>query len=218
MVIFPIFYKFEPVKDSDLAHTLVKLCNRVGLSIEGVYSFNLSKNTKKANAGFAGLGKSRRVILGDNLLENFQDGEISTVLAHELGHYSYGHLWKGIVTGAFFTFAGLWLTGKLYSAAVDYFGFPHIYTIAALPLLSIFLMLFGLVVSPLQNSISRRFERSADRFAVKLTGKKEEFVSALNRLAALNLADVSPHPIIEFIFYSHPSIEKRIRYIEKIEG
>jgi len=218
ILIFPLFYKFSPLEDSPLRKRLLELARKVGLMTEQVFSFNLSKTTQKANAGFTGLGKSRRIILSDTLLQGFPDEEIATIFAHELGHYRYGHLWKGIVIGFAVIFLSLFATARLYEFSLGAFGFRQIDQVEALPLLALYLLLFGLLTTPLQNSVSRKFERQADTFAVELTGKPKAFISALEKIAQRNLADKDPHPVIEFLFYSHPSIKKRIRAIEHLDS
>ncbi len=92
VIIFPLFYKFQPLSDGELKSKILRLCNKVGMSVQGVYVFDMSKNTKKANAAFAGIGKSKRIILGDTLVANFRDDEIETIFAHELGHYKLRHV------------------------------------------------------------------------------------------------------------------------------
>ncbi|MEE9288904.1 MAG: M48 family metallopeptidase [Bacteroidota bacterium] len=216
-LIFPLFYKFTPLEEGSLRERILHLCTDGGLRVEGVFSFNMSKNTKKANAGFTGVGKSKRIILSDTLLTNFSEEEIETVFAHELGHYKRGHIWKGILTGMVSTFAGLFLTAQLYGASLSWFGFTRVDDLAALPVLSIWLGIYGLVTSPLNNALSRRFEREADQFALGKTNNPDAFISTMKKLAEQNLADVSPHPIVEFLFYSHPSIEKRVRFAESFE-
>lgn len=215
--LFPLFHKFTPVDAGTLRDRVTALCEKVGMKISGVFVFDMSKNTKKANAAFTGIGKSRRVILGDNLIANFNDEEIETVIAHELGHYKLRHLRTMIVVGTISTFAGLYVTAQLYSGSLNWFGFASGDTIAALPLLGLWLALYSLVTSPLSNAISRAHERAADRFAVRLTGKKEAFTNALTKLGRINLADTAPHPVIEFLFHSHPSIERRIKSLEAIQ-
>ena len=228
-IIFPLFYKFEPVDESSLAARLKELGARAvrkrrwgllpgasGFDISGVYRFNLSKNTKKANAAFAGLGKSRRLLLADTLLDEFEPPEIEGVVAHELGHYVHGHIGRGLLAGAVTTFAGFYAASLLYTAAMPQFGFDEPARIAALPLLALFLVLYGIVTSPISSGISRSFERAADRYAVELTGNAQAFGSALERLAEMNLADREPHPLVEFFFYSHPSISKRVAAVESI--
>jgi STE24 endopeptidase len=213
--IFPLFYRFVPLSRADLQDRIARLCTEAGFRVEGVFSFNMSKNTKKANAGFTGLGRTKRVILGDTLLEKFSDDEIETVLAHELGHYRFGHIWKGILINTIVTFVVLFITSRLYMASLSLFGFERIDDLAALPLLGLWLGIFGFVATPLMNVISRKHEYEADQYAVRKSGNPSAFIGALNKLADTNLADSTPNPIVEFLFYSHPSIEKRIRRTEK---
>jgi STE24 endopeptidase len=216
VLIMPLFYKFTPVSDGPLKERILRLCGNAGLQIRGIFTFNLSKNTKKANAGFTGIGKSKRIILGDTLVREFSEEEIETVFAHELGHYKHKHITIGIITGIVSTFGGLFIAAQAYGWSVGILGFSSITEIAALPLLALWLTLFGLVTSPLGNMLSRRHERQADVYAVTSTGNARAFVSALNKLAATNLADPSPHPLVEFLFYSHPSIGRRVHAVESI--
>ena len=218
VLLFPLFYKFKPLDESTLKERVMALCERVGMRISGVFVFDMSKNTKKANAAFTGIGKSRRIVLGDTLIANFNDEEIETVVAHELGHYKLRHLRTMIVTGTFSTFAGLYLTAQLYSVSLVWFGFSAGGIIAALPLLGLWLAVYSFVTTPLGNIISRAHERAADTFAVQLTGKKQAFANALTKLGRINLADTAPHPLVEFLFHSHPSIERRIRALEAVQA
>jgi STE24 endopeptidase len=185
------------------------------MSVKGLFVFDLSKNTKKANAAFTGIGKSKRIILGDTLIANFTDDEIETVFAHELGHHKLKHIWVMLLAGAINSFLGLFVAAELYRASLSWFGFSSLDQLAALPLLSLWLGAYSLVAGPLSNMLSRSHERAADRYAVSMSGNKEAFTNALRKLAAINLADTSPHPLVEFLFHSHPSIEKRIRAVER---
>jgi len=217
VLIFPLFYTFKPLPDGELRSTILRLCQSVGMSVEGVYVFDLSKNTKKANAAFTGIGKSKRIILGDTLVANFRDDEIETVFAHELGHYKLKHLWTMLGVGTVSSFLGLYLTAKAYEFSLPWFGFASLDQLAALPLLALWLGLYSLLASPLSNAISRMHERAADRYAISLTNNGEAFANALHKLASINLADISPHPVVEFLFHSHPSIEKRLGAIGTTE-
>lgn len=214
--IFPLFYKFKPLEDGEMKQRILALCERVGMAVEGVFVFNLSKNTKKANAAFTGIGKSKRVILGDTLVANFTDEEVETVVAHELGHFKLKHIWVMMIVGTVSTFLGLFLTAQLYHTSLSWFGFTSVDQLAALPLLSLWLGLYSLVTTPISNAISRAHERQADRYAVELTSNAQAFTNALQKLAKVNLADPSPHPVIEFMFHSHPSIEKRVRFVQEV--
>lgn len=216
VLIFPLFYKFKPVDEGELREKILGLCRRVGMEVRGVFVFDMSKNTKKANAAFTGIGKSKRIILGDNLAANFTDDEIEVVFAHELGHFKMKHIWIMMLVGTISIFAGLYAAAQMYEFSLGWFGFTSIDTIAALPLLGIWLGLYSLITSPLGNILSRKFEYAADRYAIDLTKKGDSLVSSLRKLSNINLADTNPHPLVEFLFHSHPSIEKRIRQIQNL--
>lgn len=208
LVIMPLFYKITPIEDEDLKERIINLSEKVGMKVENVFTFNMSKNTKKANAAFTGLGKTKRILLGDTLLENFTNDEIETVIAHELGHYKHKHIVKNIAIGTFFSFITFYLIATLYSVSLDWFGFITITQIAAFPLLSLWGIIIGLVQSPVSNIISRKFEYEADEYAISSTGKTEAFIKTLEKLTDQNLGDKEPHPFVEWFFYSHPSIKK----------
>ncbi|MDE3057269.1 MAG: M48 family metallopeptidase [Bacteroidota bacterium] len=216
IVIMPLFYKVIPLEEGELKEKILALCSETKMNVKGIFTFNLSKTTKKANAGFTGIGKSKRIILGDTLMQHFSNDEIETVFAHELGHYVHGHIRKGILVGTLSIFIGLYATSFLYSMSLNWFGFSSPAQLAALPLLTLWLGIYSLVTSPLSNMLSRKYEFQADRYAIQRTGKKEAFISTMKKLAEMNLADTAPHPLVEFLFYSHPSIEKRIHVAEKL--
>ncbi len=208
--ILPIFYKLTPIEDEDLKERINLLAKGAGIKVENVYKFDMSKNTKKANAAFTGIGKSKRIILGDTLLDNYSNDEIETVIAHELGHYKKKHILKGILFSTASSFLTLFLMAKLYEISINWFGFNSITEISALPLLMLWGMIIGIVQNPISNMFSRKHEYEADRYAVDSTGKTSEFIVALEKLTEQNLGDKEPHPFIEWFFYSHPSIKKRI--------
>ena len=213
--ILPLFYKITPLENEDLKNRIQKLAVEAGIKVESVFKFNMSKNTKKANAAFTGIGKSKRILLGDTLLENYSEDEIETVIAHELGHYKRKHIIKNIFIGTASSFLMLYLIAVLYSLSLSWFGFNSIVQIAAMPLLSLWAMLIGLILSPLSNILSRKFEYEADEYAVSSTNKKAAFISTLEKLTDQNLGDKDPHPFVEWFFYSHPSINNRVAAIKK---
>lgn len=216
VLLLPLFYKFKPLQDGELKTKILALCHNFGMPVQGVFVFDMSKNTKKANAAFTGIGKSKRIILGDTLVANFRDEEIESVFAHELGHYKLRHIAVMMALGTVNSFLGLFLTALLYQHSLAWFGFVSPDQIAAFPLLALWLGVYSLVANPLTNVISRAHEHAADRFAVRLTGNAEALGNSLKKLASINLADVSPDPWVEFLFHSHPSIEKRIRAIDLV--
>jgi STE24 endopeptidase len=212
VLLFPLFYKHKELELGEIKQKISALLEQQGMAFKGIYSFNLSKDTKKANAGFTGIGSSRRIILSDTLIEKFTPDEIAVVFAHELGHYKKRHILKSILYGAASIFLSLFLCGELYRLTLVRFGYAHAYDIAAVPILLFYLSLFALFTTPLSNVLSRAHEREADRYALELTRDNASFISAMEKLADLNLAERSPHPAKEFFFYSHPSIRKRIDF------
>ena len=214
VLIFPIFYKVKPIEDEELKERIKILAKDAGLKVKDVYSFNMSKNTKKANAAFTGLGKTKRIILGDTLLSSYSKDEIETVIAHELGHYKKKHIIKNIIFGTVNSFAMFFIISLLYKISLNWFGFTTITEVAALPLLTLWAMLIGLIQTPISNLLSRKFEYEADQYAIESTRKPLSFIQTLNKLTEQNLGDKEPHPFVEWFFYSHPSIKKRISAIE----
>jgi STE24 endopeptidase len=215
VLIVPLFYKYSPISDTVLRSKIESLAGRYGVKIENVYSLNLSKTTKKANAAFTGFGKTKRVILGDTLLDSFTHGEIEMVLAHELGHFKRYDIWKQFGFGVAISFISFWLTFYWSRLLSGRFGFEGPGDIAAFPLLCLILFVFSLIIDPLSNAFSRYAERHADQFALRALGDKTLFITAMEKLSTMNLADPSPHPMIEFLFYDHPAISKRIKMAEQ---
>jgi STE24 endopeptidase len=215
ILIFPIFYKITPIENEDLKERIKLLASNAKLKVENVYKFDMSKNTKKANAAFTGLGKTKRIILGDTLLGNYTPEEIETVIAHELGHFKKKHIIKNIIIGTASSFLTLFIIASLYQISLSWFGFENITQVAALPLLALWSTLIGLVQSPLGNILSRKFEYEADEYAITETKNPGAFIKTLEKLTDQNLGDKDPHPFVEWFFYSHPSIKNRIAAIEK---
>lgn len=215
IIILPIFYKVTPLENQSLRSKIENLANKAGMKVQNIYSFNMSKNTKKANAAFTGLGKSKRILLGDTLLENYSEDEVETVIAHELGHYKKKHVIKNLIIGTFTSFFTLYLLAVCYKWSLPLFGFETINQIAALPILSLWAMIIGLLLNPLTNNLSRKFEYEADEYAIVSTNKINSFISVLEKLTEQNLGDKNPNPFVEWFFYSHPSISKRISAIQK---
>ena len=214
VLIVPLFYKYSPITDQVLKQKIESLAGRFNLAIQNVYSLNLSKTTKKANAAFTGLGKTKRVILGDTLLNSFTHDEIESVLAHELGHYKNKDIWKQFGFGVALSFVGFWLAFRFLGVSAEALGYGGAGDVRAFPLLCLIFYVFSLIMSPLGNAFSRFAERKADQFALETMQDPKSFVSAMRKLSDLNLADPNPHPLIEFFLYDHPAIAKRIRMAE----
>src|ERR1700681_4250875 len=211
VVLFPIFYKFEPLDNEDLRRRLVVLSERAGTRVRGVYRWKISEKSKKANAALTGLGAPRRIILADTLLDNYSPEEIEAVLAHELGHHVHRHILKSIAVQAGITFVGFWAANCVLHYAVDRLHmFESLSDFANLPLLMLVATTLSFLVLPLLNAYSRFNERQADRYAFRSISTVAPFISAMNKLAKQNLAERSPSRWVEWLFHSHPAISRRV--------
>jgi STE24 endopeptidase len=219
VLLMPLFFKFEPLGEehAELKERLIQLAERAGAHVRGVYKFDMSRRTKAANAALTGLGNTRRIILGDTLLDEFSNDEIETVLAHELGHHVNKDIPMGIVVESLTTLLGLYVASLVLEWGVGLFGFSGPADIAGLPLFILVIGLYSLITMPLSNAFSRWRERRADRYALQATHKPEAFASAMTRLANQNLADADPEPWVEVLLYSHPALNKRIAMAHQFE-
>jgi STE24 endopeptidase len=214
VLIFPLFYKYQPLEDEELVNRLTQLAENAGARVKGVYAFDLSSKTVAANAALMGLGSTRRIVLGDTLINSFSTDEIETVLAHELGHHVHKDLLLGILVQSVLTLFGFWLANLVMRWGIATFGYTGLTDPATLPLLIIALSIFGLVTMPLGNAWSRWREVMADTYALATTQKPQAFISAMTRLANQNLAEAEPPAWVEFLLHSHPSIHKRVAMAE----
>lgn len=215
VLIFPIFFKFKPLENRSLVERLVELSRRAGARVKGVFEWKLSEKSRKANAALVGLGNTRRILLADTLLENFSEDEVEAVLAHELGHHVRRHVVQSIGVQAAAAFLGLDLADFALRRLTPHFGFRGLSDFANLPLLLLVITALSLLLLPAVNAHSRFMERQADAYALEAVPAPSAFISSMEKLAELNLAERWPAPWIEFIFYGHPSIEKRIAFARR---
>jgi len=212
ILIMPLFNKFIPLGDEhkDLADRLLKLAKQANTKVRGVFKFDMSKRTKSANAALTGIGNTRRIILGDTLINEFSADEIETVLAHELGHHVHRDIPVLVTFGILSATLGLYLASLGLNWAIGAFGFSSPADVAALPALALIFGIYDFLTMPLNNAISRWRENLADDYALQATGKNEAFASGFTRLANQNLGEVDPEKWVVFMFYSHPPLGERI--------
>ncbi|HKD04122.1 MAG TPA: M48 family metallopeptidase [Terriglobales bacterium] len=212
IVLFPIFYKFAPLENEELKARLVRLSERAGTRVRGVYQWKLSEKSKKANAALTGLGSTRRIILADTLLESYSPDEIEAVLAHELGHHVHNHILKSIAVQAGTTLLGFWAANWVLHYAVDrWHMFETLSDFANLPLLALVSTVLSFLLMPALNAYSRFNERQADRYAFRSIPSVQPFITSMNKLAEQNLAERTPSRWVEWFFHSHPAVIKRIQ-------
>src|SRR6266516_1871414 len=215
VLIFPLFYKFTPLPEGELTERLLALAQRANTKVRGVYAMQMSNKTTAANAALMGLGNTRRIVLGDTMVDRYIVDEIEVVLAHELGHHVHRDIWKLIISQSVLMLGGLYIANLILHRVVAQ-GFYHSLTDpATLPFFFLLAGIFSLVVMPISNGYSRLIEYQADDYALQSTRKVEQFKSAMTRLANQNLSEIEPSPIVEFLFYSHPSISKRLKHADE---
>ncbi len=216
VVIAPLFNKFEPVKDEPLRNAIVDLMSRVGLKTEGVYQVDAGKRSRHTNAYFTGLGKSKRIVLYDTLLASHTHDEIVAVLAHEVGHWKKRHILKQLLAMEAISLAAFYLVSLLVEWPLLYrtFGFTDQIPYVGLLLAAVVFGPVSFFFTPLSAMIQRKYEREADDFTYRLTGTTHPLCEALKRLAKDNLANLHPHPVYAWFYYSHPALTVRIARLQ----
>lgn len=209
IVILPIFFKFSPLRDGELAQRLTNLAGMAGVKTCGVYAIDFSRKSTGANAALMGLGKTRRIALTDTMLQGPVD-ETEAVLAHELGHHRHGDIWKLMGIQSMAVLTGFYLLSLISRPLLPLAGYEGLGDLAALPWVGLFLFAYFLLVAPLFNTYSRHLEREADRYAVELTGKPQAFVDTMTRLTDQNLSEADPPRWVELLFYDHPPYFRRV--------
>jgi len=219
-IIEPLFNKFTPVDDESLRQRIVTLTEKVGIHASKILKIDASKRSRHTNAYFTGIGRTKRIILYDTLLQEMNHDEILSVLAHEIGHWKKRHLLKMMAVAEVFSFIGLYLAFKLTQGDI----LLNLFRISTDTIFAKFIILafvFGIIAFPLEplvNFFIRRHEREADRVSYELAGDGASMVNALIKLSKENLANLYPHPLYVFLHYSHPPILERIRYIREFNG
>jgi STE24 endopeptidase len=215
-VIAPLFNKFTPLEDPDLIKRIEELAEREGLSIKGIYQMDATKRSKHTNAYFSGLGKAKRIVLFDSLIQAHDTDEIVAVLAHEIGHFKKNHIKKQLAITAVASFLLFYLASRMitWEAMYQSFGFSVMPAYAGIFLVGVLWQPAGFFLSPMAMSISRRFEREADLYCMRITKSSEPLIRALKKMAKENLSNPLPHPLYVWFNYSHPPLVERIKRLE----
>ncbi|MDD5561839.1 MAG: M48 family metallopeptidase [Candidatus Omnitrophica bacterium] len=210
VLIIPLFFKYKKLEDEALRQRILALAGKMRVKLMDVFEIDFSKKTLKANAAFTGMGRTKRVILADTLKDKYSHDEVESILAHEFAHFQLKHIFKLIAINSLLTLGLFYLIFRTNSYFLGVFKLSSLVQLASLPLVFLYFMLFGIILQPLEAYVSRRFERQADSLALKATKNKAAFISLMDKLAAQNLADRNPHPLIKFFFFDHPPIDERI--------
>ena len=215
-VIMPLFYDFEPVEDADLKERLENLAGRAGLDLVGVFNMKASEKTSKGIGALTGIGSSRRIILSDTMLDNFNQEEIESVMAHEMGHHKYNDIWILLLVESLFSLLGFYLIATFFEPMLGFFGLGS--NISGLPVILGAMELLLFLLSPLQNWLSRVRERVADRFSLEISSNPDALGKALVKLSQQNLGNPAPPRWVELIFRDHPSGLSRVQKAYEYES
>jgi STE24 endopeptidase len=217
LVIAPLFNRFEPIENQELVRGIERLMEKAQLTTKGIFRMDASRRSRHTNAYFTGIGKSKRIVLFDTLLESHTGDEILAVLAHELGHWKKRHVHKQLILAELLSLAGFYVAARLLDWPLMYqtFGFPEPIPYAGLFLIGALFSPLGYFAQPFGSAISRKFEREADDFSLQLLQQPEPMANALKRLAADNLENLAPHPLYAWFYYSHPPLIERIERLKR---
>ena len=220
VVILPLFYRFKPLDRPQLQERLRTLAARAGLPALGVYEWGLGEKTRRANAALVGVGGTRRILLSDTLITDYSDDEIEVVLAHELAHHAHHDVLTAVAAQTTLLLLGLaaaaWTT-ELAAYLRPWVQAAGAADVAGLPLILLATGAVYVMAAPLVNALSRRHERRADAYALRLTARPTAFISAMRRLGAQNLAEPQPSRTVQWLFHSHPPIEERIEHAQQFD-
>jgi Zn-dependent protease with chaperone function len=214
----PLFNEFTPLKNKNLEAKILTLASKAGIEGSDVFEVDASKQSSKINAYVTGLFHTKRIILYDTIIKGFSDDEIMFVMGHEMGHYVLSHIWQGLGLAIVLIMFFFWITSVYIGRFINRFkaklGFEKLSDVASLPLVLLFVNTIGFVAQPIDNTFSRNLEHQADIYGMDITEVSGESAAiAFDKLAAYNLSDPEPNPIIEFWFYSHPSLSKRMEFV-----
>ena len=210
--IAPLFNKFTPLEESVLVGKIEELAEREGINIGGIFLMDATKRSRHTNAYFSGLGKAKRIVLFDSLVQSHETDEIIAVLAHEMGHLKKNHVKKQIATIGLISILLFYLSSKMinWEAMFSSFGFSVMPAYAGLFLVGVLWEPLGFFLSPIGMAISRKYEREADNYSLKLLKTADPLINALKKIAKENLSNLRPHPLYVWFNYSHPPLLERI--------
>ncbi|MFH1374682.1 MAG: M48 family metallopeptidase [bacterium] len=220
VVISPLFNKYEPLKDKQLESEILALASQAGIEGSDVFQVNASKQSTKINAYVTGLFGTKRIVLYDTMIDNFETDEIKFVMGHEMGHYVMNHVWWGLLVAVVFIAFALWLMNRTIHAVIKRFRgrfrIDRLADVASLPLVMIFVTIISFVFQPVTNGWSRYIEHQCDIYGLDISQVSGESAAiAFDKLSVYNLSDPDPHWLIEFWFYGHPALKKRMEFVRE---
>jgi len=218
VVIMPLFNRFTPLEDGELKEAVTDYARKQQFGLQGIYTMDGSKRSRRANAFFTGFGKYRRIVFFDTLINEVSVKELVAILAHEMGHFKKKHIMKMMAASALQTGVMLYILSFFIKSEPLFaaFGMEHLSIYASLVFFGFLYAPISTVLSIFFNMISRRHEYEADAFAAATTGGNDSLISGLKKLSASNLSNLTPHPLHVFLHYSHPPVLQRIKALQAL--
>lgn len=222
-VILPLFNKFEPMEDGELKAGIQAMAKKCDFPLTEICVMDGSKRSTKSNAFFTGFGKHKKIALFDTLIENHSNDELLAVLAHEIGHFKKKHIIQRMVFSILQTLVIFYLLGlatnkesNFARELFDAFGVGDISIYAGLVFFMLLYSPVSKLLSIIGNAMSRKHEFEADAYAAQIQASPEHLVTALKKLSADNLSNLTPHPLPVFLDYSHPPTLTRIKALRAL--
>ncbi len=219
-VIEPLFHTFTPLEGTDLEERIRAMMEKTGIKVSRVFKIDASKRSHHTNAYFTGIGRTKRIVLYDTLLNKMDDDEVLAVLAHEAGHWKKKHVLKMIVVFEALSLVAAYIAFRVLTSGLlaEIFDISGRAFFAELVILGIIFSIVSFPFTPLFSAFSRRHEREADRFAIDLAPKPAALATSLIKLSRDNLSNLHPHPLYATFHYSHPPVVDRVREIYEMAG
>ena len=212
VLLVPMFFKMKPLADGELRQRLERLAERAGVEVGGIYKIEFSSKSTTANAALMGMGRTKRIVLSDTLLDKYFPEEIEVIMAHEVGHTRHRDMLRLFVFQSAMLLLAFYATGLILEASIVPLGFSGLSDVSALPLLVLIFGAVSLLLSPVVTGYTRRIETEADGYALELTDDPASFISAMTRLTDQNLAEAEPGRWVELLLYDHPSYRSRVAH------
>lgn len=214
VILLPLFFRFAPLQHEGLRRRLLALAERLGAPAIGIFEWRLSDRTSRANAALAGIGRTRRILVSDTLVADYQEDEVEVILAHELAHHVRHDVWRTLVFDAALAGLALWIADAALRWSLVPLRLRGLSDVAGLPVLVLAVLGVSFALLPVANAVSRAHERRADLIALETTGNAEAFVRAMRRLGAGNLAEEAPSLVVRLFFHTHPPLGERLAFAE----
>lgn len=215
VALIPLFYKMRPIAEGELKDRLFEVAKSAGVKVSGIYIIEFSEKTTLANAAVMGLGRTKRIVISDTLVDAYTPEEIDVVMAHELGHQRHTDVWRLFSFQSVVYLAVFWVASWLFGSLINQTDYVNQADPGALPLLLLCITVAGAPTLPLVSWFSRRLEAGADAFALALTGKPDIFISAMTKLTDQNLGEASASNFLERLGQDHPSYVDRVKMAEQ---